>query len=396
MIGFVLSLIAGLYIFLSQQPANMATFCLIMGFFFLTVALFAVCVMWSSIQRVNEKVCSAALPLFFQDFRFLFSLCLLFAFCLFSLTANLSSRPVFFIWILGFGISFDITCFFLQRIRKYSDPLFLLEKMPKQVVRALRNEEEAVALGWINQAFEIIDKAMHAHKFTIATFAIDTSRTMAEEYVQQLARIELLSLPTKGEMGPSFLDKVTLLSAMVCEKLRWLYMRAIKEEMNPVWQAITSCFGKLSIFLSRHNTKSAILPLQYLSKCAINAGEDALIQATLTLGETCKSLLRLSLEKRESFKESIVSCLLNMEEMVKLFYKRNKESNVALLIQPFAEVAQALGSDEMQQVLQRDEILSELRRIFSQFESLQVLSAGISELVPQDTSSSFEQDIVKE
>jgi hypothetical protein len=393
--GLVLSFVSSLYVLVSQQMVVQATLFQVFGLFFLASCLFALGVLWSSVRRNNEKVSPAAMTLCFNDIRFSLILIALFAFSIFSIIGDPSSKIGLVVWLLGFGISFDLTCFFFQRLRQYSDPLFLLEELPARVIHSLRKKEEGAALEWLNRVFEMVDRAIETHKFTLANRSVDTLRLMTEEYVQQLAWIELQAPPGSLQEGTSFLDKVTLLSMMVCEKLQWLYMRAIKKEMQPTIQAIASCFGKLSLFLSRHNTKAAALPLQYLSKCAISADIDALIQATLTLGQTCKSLLRLSFEKKESFKDLICSCLLNMEEMTKLVYQKDKESNVALLIQPFAEVAESLGTQEMQEVLGRAEILTELKRIFTQFESLQMVSSGISEVVAQDTSASFAQDIIK-
>ena len=387
--GLVFSLIGCLYVLVEERLNVPILLCQMFGIFFLTSALFASCVMWNSLRRLHEKVLSAGIPLFLKDNRLHIAFVLLFAFTIYSLVGDLSSKIGFLLWLIGFGISFDLFSFFFTRIKHYSDPLFVLEKLPSQVMHSLQKKEEKAALDWMNFVFETIDKAIETHKFTLANRALDTSRLCFEEYVRQLARIELLTIE------PSFLDKVNLVSIMVCEKLQWLYTRARKKEMTPTVQAISLSFGKLCLFLSKHHTKAAALPLQYLVKCAEVGDEEELIQATLTLGQACKSLLNLSLEKRESFKELIISSLFNMEKMVKQIYTRNKESNVALLIQPFAEVAESLGSEGLQEVLNRAEILAELKRIFTQFESLQMVSSGISEIVSQDTSSSFAQDVIK-
>lgn len=91
-----------------------------------------------------------------------------------------------------------------------------------------------------------------------------------------------------------------------------------------------------------------------------------------------------------------MTSLGGLEQVVKMIYKQNRDVNVALLMQPFAEIGEFIGSDKMQAFPNRDEVIKEIRRVLTEFQALQVVTKNVETMAPhvaEDSSSSYQQDM---
>ncbi len=152
------------------------------------------------------------------------------------------------------------------------------------------------------------------------------------------------------------------------------------------------------MFFCSHYARVSVHPVSSIARCAELAKkeglESLLTRASLTLSEVCKAFLVQSQARNESYKELFLTTILEMEKVVKMLYRQNKSISPVLLMQPFAEVGQFLGSDAMQNALDREIIVREIRRILTEFQSLEMVMQNIEEVVgvSEDTSSTFSQD----
>ncbi|MBS0655820.1 MAG: hypothetical protein JSR46_08590 [Verrucomicrobia bacterium] len=354
------------------------------------------------IQKNQYKTLAAGLTFYLKD-RLLagtFAALLFFFIYSLSLLAFPASLEPFLVWVFLLGVSFDLVRLCIRRSLRYLQLPFLIGKMEEELVHAIGNMDEKRAFELLSIVIEACTTAMLKKKIYVATSLLSAIQRLTEVYVQELARVELQGrLSPSGEGGPSFFDKVNYLCLYVCERLEWMNENAIRGSMRPVAIEIMTTFGRLSLFFSRHSPDLAIHPLRFLLKCAHeaqNIGEQEIVtRSILALSETCKAFIRLSQAKNQSFKGLIFECLSTMEEIVKMVYLQNKEINSALLIQPFAEIGEFMGTKQALTCPDRDEIFNALRRVFVQFQSLQMVTSNMEEVITsaQDTSSSFQEDL---
>lgn len=405
MIGSFLSIIGVLFLWLISPEAigalKLRSVFVFGGALFLVICLVSMLHVLRSLQKNQYKVIGLGQALFGKDLSLLSTLAFLFAFFLFSIFLTILPQNLWLFsgWIIGLGVSFDLLRFYIRRSYNYISLPFLLKKIEKKMDKSIRKGDENAAIDTISTVIEATSLAITKNRLRAATTALNSIQNLIEVYVKELARIELLNPPALEPEGPSFLDKVNYLCIFVCERLQWMHESAIRNHMRPIAIEIISEFGKLSLFFSKHNTSLASLPLTFLLKCAREAQskeeQEIVVRSSFALCETCKAFIQLSLEKGVSSKELIFDCIARMEEIAQMMYRQNQEINPALLMQPFAEVAQMLGLERMKNCPDREEILNELKRVLIQFQSLQMMMPRSEEAIDvvQDTSSSFQQDI---
>ena len=166
-----------------------------------------------------------------------------------------------------------------------------------------------------------------------------------------------------------------------------------------------STLGKIAVFFAKHNIRVANLPISFIVKSVMRqdvsqgvsqgVSQELLIRASLSLSETIKAFFTHARETNESLRDLVLNTFFAMENVVKAIYKQNKEINPALLMQPFAEVGQLLGQDYMKTAPDREEVLKEIRRVFAEFQSLQLVTQSLEEFAEEakDTTSTFSQDV---
>lgn len=407
MTGTLLSLIAAIFFGLHAfetgwQPSFASPFFFVTSLLFVFVAFLGTAFVWKSVLRIQTKAMGGAQELYMKDGRLHLSLCYLFAFTLFSLYLTLAqpqSAMVFYLWLVAFGAGFDLLCLYFRRSFQYTSVPFLLEMTAHDLEKAVKNNDEAKAFEWLEVAIDACAKATRKQHIRLASTALNGVQMLMERYCLQLARSEMMFRPQNGS-GITFLDKVNSMCIFVSERLMWVFEAALDERVAPIAENIIGQFGKMSVFFARHNPDVASIPLSFLEKCsriAKNAEQyDLLIRISLTLSETSKQLLAYTKERNESFRDLIMTSIGGLEQVVKMIYKQNREVNVALLMQPFAEIGEFIGSDKMQAFPNRDDVIKEIRRILTEFQALQVVTKNVETMAPhiaEDSSSSYQQDM---
>lgn len=408
MTGTLLSLIVAIFFGLHAfqtgwQPPFNSPFFLVTSLLLLFMAFLGTGFVWKNVLRTQTKVMGSAQELYMKDGRLQLSMCCLFAFVLFSLYISLAapiSGALFYLWLGGFGAGFDLLRFYLKRSFQYTSVPFLLQMTSRDLEKAVKNKDEAKAFEWLEVAIDACAKATRKQQIRLASTALNGVQMLMESYVMQLARSEMLLTPQNGSSGITFLDKVNSMCIFVSERLIWVFEAAVDERVVPIAENIIGQFGKMSVFFSRHNPDVAAIPISFLEKCsriAKNAEQyDLLIRISLTLSETSKQLLAYTKERNESFRDLIMTSLGGLEQVVKMIYKQNRDVNVALLMQPFAEIGEFIGSDKMQAFPNRDEVIKEIRRVLTEFQALQVVTKNVETIAPhvaEDSSSSYQQDM---
>lgn len=416
MISTIVALLASLFLFYQFYPvaANdqilmqstlYGSWFVFLSAMLLILALMAYIATWKIVWKTQEKKIACAQEFFVKDRWVAPTFALLVLFLLFSLSfvllapsAHAFDRLVWVcLWVFSFGVGVDVLWMHCKRLFGYTRNVCLFERLSRAVLKAVRDEKESEAVEWIGIAMDSVLKAMQQGKITYVSKSFVGMHELVETYVKQLARMQSLAPATVAEVqGPSFSDKINFLSLFVSERLQWLYQNAVRLHAHPVAEEVLSEFAKLALFFSRHNERVAMLCVSFITKCALfSKNEDALIRASLTLSQLCKEVYRESRERRESLRDLLLNALFAAEQIVKELYKKNKEINPALLMQPFAEIAQFLGQAEGEGIPERQEVLKEIRRILASFQSLELVIQNLEPVttMPEDTTSTYSQDL---
>ncbi len=402
-LSLVVAILLGLQLFgSSAQPPFANPFIAGTGLLLLAVAFLVAASMRKSVLRAQMKVMGCAQELFAKDSMLHASLFYMFAFSLFSLYITFAAAPfpvLFYLWVVGFGVAFHALRFYLRRSFQYTSAPFLVKMMAVDLEKSVKNKDEAKAFEWLEVAIDACAKSIDKRQIRPASTSLQAVQVLVETYVKEVASANMMQTPQNGS-GLTFLDKVNSLCIFVSERLMWVFEAAVDERMQPIAENIISEFGKLSVFFARHNPDVASIPLSFLEKCARvakNAEQsDLIIRISLTLCETSKQLLAYTKDRNESFRDLVMISLGTLEQVVKMIFKQNRDVNVVLLMQPFAEIAEFIGSDQMTAFPDREEVIKEIRRVLTEFQALQVVTKNVETIAPhvaEDSSSPYKQDM---
>ncbi|MCE5295365.1 MAG: hypothetical protein LLF94_12250 [Chlamydiales bacterium] len=407
MLGTVLSLIIAVIFGLQTyqtpaQPYFVSSFLLGISLLLLVIAFVIKTVSYTATLRTQNKVMGCAQELYLKDHKLHVPLYILFAFCLYSLYLTLTGPvliPFICIWIVAFGFCFDALRCYQKRAFQYTSAPYLVKTLAYDLEKSVKNKDEAKAFEWLEVAIDACAKATREHQMRPASTALNAVQTLVETYVQEVSRADVQKSSLNGS-GLTFLDKVNSLCMFVSERMMWVYEAALEQRVPPIAENIIAEFGKLSVFLARHNPLVASIAITYLQKCADsarNAGQnELLIRISITLTETIKQLLAYTRDRNESFRDLVMTSLATLEQVVKMIYRNNRDVNVVLLMQPFAEIGEFIGSDQMKAFPDRDEVLKQIRRVLTEFQALQVVTKNVETIAPhvaEDSTSSYQQDL---
>ena len=351
----------------------------------LLITVITPAITWQAIQRTEQKVFPRAFELIFKDYLFYIFVLVIVSFTLYSFTLVFINKemvlalPALLSWLFFFGVSFDLMVLFVRRLLRYCHHQFLLDRVDKQVVKLVRDGNDKESFHWLETAIEVAARAICKKSMHVARDSLASVQTMCEHFTRAASRVE--AMRPFGQTGPTLLDEVNYLTTYVCRRLDWLSSLAMENHFDPINEDIVNTLGKMSLFFARYSPDVAKFPLLFAQRIACSAldqnRDELAIQCCLILSEVTKGLIHISKEKRETRKDVIIAALQHLETVATAIYQKNRETNIALLMQPFAEVAQLLGNEQFTDLLDREEIITELKRILQSFGALDMVMMRI-------------------
>jgi hypothetical protein len=344
------------------------------GFLFFGVAFLSWLILIPCIQRIENRAVPYAQAIFFRDKTLNSLLIIFFLFALLSssdgFVINIFTQAPLIATLFSFLLMPIFLLMYFDRLLFLATGQGDLEELSKKVLRACSRGDLERVFKYLDSLIEVIHKAIHRKNMTLAMKAYKKLLDISEAFVHMAT-----TKPIK-EGDPTTLDKVNFFSAFLSKRLLWLFEVALKEHMEPLAEETISTFAKITLYFARCHQDLSHLPLLFIERTcreALQANqEEVTTRGCQALAELAKSLIMLSKEKNESFKELIFLVLSHLDEILKEWFKRNKELSPALLMQPFAEVGTVFIEEEYQTVPDREEILAELRRHLAEFSTLEL------------------------
>jgi len=312
--------------------------------------------------------------MFLKDRPLRWQLALLFVFALFSYVISLSAMWTGWaiIWIGLLIVSYLVLRAYLRRLIRYSDPLFLLDRLSKMDCKKFAKGNEQAIYELVDNVAEVAVKAAHKNSAILARHAISFLLPLIEFYIEVASR----RAPQEGELP--LLDRVNSFTAYLSKSLFWVYKEALKRGLDPVSEEAVTVLGKISLFLCRHHPDSAHLPLLFMEKASVTAidlgNEEVIFRISATLAELAKNLVLLSAEKNESYQEPIILVLNHLDDHVKKSFAKKSDLSPVFFMQPFAEIGQLFADPRVENVPNRDEILGVLRKHLAEFNLLDLVA----------------------
>lgn len=213
---------------------------------------------------------------------------------------------------------------------------------------------------------------------------------------QIVTHIPQINVPRDEKETETLLDTYFVFQAIVAKKLETLLIEVKESPSDQKWDLLIKMLSKITVlFLTIHESFS--IPFLSLTE------DLALLLQTLKSSkemelyagcvEAIKATLENSLAKKRDARVSAGPIMHKLEALMKERFRRDRTINPAYLMQPFAEIASFLTHPSFSQLIGREELVADLKRILSQFAVLETISERIGETHLTDTSATYQQDI---
>lgn len=296
--------------------------------------------------------------------------------------------------IVYVGLIIDLLKMSFRRIQKRSSPLGIADWLVEKLKKAVRGGNERGVLESFELIFSLlVTYAKHGDVSSMRLFSLRVVGLM-EEILRMVSVIPLFRLAKEDTL----LDRYSIAEAMTAKRLAWA-MKVAGQDGNPAaLEEAMRLYGKL--FMTFHNYHESLGYLLFLSLSQNllkieKLGElDKDAEFMMVCSELVKSLIDRSTERRVTEKNSVLRILKVLENYVRECFRRDKTISPAFLMQPFAEIGQLMAGERYATLPERDDILSELRRILAQFSALEMVSTRMEVAEPgTDTKASYKEDL---
>lgn len=386
MIGTVLSLILAILLYLSpydigDTPAVVKTIMIATAVIYLFIIPIGTMFSWTPMQKAEQNLTPRIMEMFRKDKRVTFAAIWLVAFSLLTFllvmdplyTFAMKKDWLFPLWLVLFGISFDAVRQFLRSVSSYLNPFAVLKLFSQKATTAIEQDRELDLCDWIDALSEVAIKGIDRHSTSIGHMALQEEQKLARQFLLASKSIGH-ETQDKQMKSAGITDKVSYTMFYLYQRLDIVFEKALRNRLEPTCTLVVTQFGKIAVDAAKYDMSLASAPLRFLGKCAKRAQDEGFEETALTascvLFAVAKEILAEVDITYYEIKDTFLSIINGMETLAKGTFRRDKTTNITLLMQPFKELRALFESGKAKDHQDTPVILQNIDRVLGEFEAL--------------------------
>lgn len=219
---------------------------------------------------------------------------------------------------------------------------------------------------------------------------------MVEGVEKILTCMPRLTLPQEIKEAQTLIDTYVVFQSLIAKRIDNFIASTKKESSDIKWQALIKLVSQMTSLFLMIDENFSLPFLAQLSDCAAFLQKNKSLEELEVYArcvESAKTLLDHALAKKKNGKLTLSPLVQKLEFLMKERFRQDRSINTAYLMQPFAEIANYLAHPSFLSLMGREELISDLKRILSQFAILETISGRMGEVEQTDTSASYKEDI---
>lgn len=339
---------------------------------------------WLPLQKAEQDSTPRVLELFHKDkyVHFANGWLIVFSLATFVLASDviypsLSQKPWFFpVWIVLLGVSIDLITTSLKRVWSYINPFSVVKMFTKQAKLDIANDHELDLCDSIDALAEVAIKGIDKHSTSICHVALNEEQQIVRQFLEASKSI---AHPSKDAdtRAMGITDKVSYILFYLYQRLDIVFNKALKNHLEPTCSLIIKLFGKLAIDAAKYDVSLASAPLNYIGKCGKRAQDhgfdESVLTASCVLLEVAREMItEIDLSYYE-IKDAFLSIINGMEVLSNEAFKRDKTTNINLLMQPFKDLRAMFENEKMKNHQDTPIIVQNIDRVLGEYEALLVV-----------------------
>lgn len=267
------------------------------------------------------------------------------------------------------------------------------EALKKKITHAIRSKDLSKTLSAFESVSLLCEKTFSENDFQDLQ---ESSTLMIVSVEEVLSALPQITLPTADQAVESLLDRYFLFQAVVSKKLGVLFSLIKKNPSDLKWSLLIKMLTKMTVlFGSLHENFGTpfFMTMGDIALFLQSNHSDKEMDAYAGCVESIKALIDHASQKKKDAKALVAPLFNRLEFFMKERFRKDRTINAALLMQPFAEVGEFLSQPSFLSLNGREELVSDLKRVLSQFAVLETISERMGETGQTDTSSSYQEDL---
>lgn len=293
---------------------------------------------------------------------------------------------LFFAWI-------DALSYDMKAVRYTMSFEGASETLHKKLAQSIRSKDLSKTLSAFESISLLPEKTFSENDFQDLQSSSALLIGAVEEVLSALPQI---TLPKADQAVESLLDRYFLFQGVVSKKLNVLFSLVKKNPSDLKWSLLIKMLTKMTVSFGSLYENFGTPFFMTMGDAALflqGTRSDKEMDAYAGCVEAIKALIDCAWQKKKDAK-ALVSPLFNrLEFFMKERFRKDRTINAALLMQPFAEIGDFLSQPSMLSLNGREELVSDLKRVLSQFAILETISERMGEPGQTDTSSSYQEDL---
>lgn len=334
----------------------------------------------------NLKVTNFFL-LFFLLFTYLISIDLL-IFHVFPVQYSL------IFWTLALGVAVDLMHHHLSRTLDFLSPLHVLEHHHQKTLECIAKSQEVELCQWIDAFSETSLKALESGSYSLSQGALEKLQLTAKNYLEVAKGITYHEDEGNGKFGGS--DHVSYTLFYLFQRLEQVFFQALAEHVEPICSQVITVLGKITLHAAKYDMSLASYPLHYLGKFASIAQEDGLDEvanrATATLTLVAQVIVDEVDFQYVEIKEAFLSIITTLHELAKGTFRKDKEMNIELLVQPFEELLLLFKSEKVSKHQDGQALVFNTQNVINEFAALESIMRTVPNIPGMERGEGEEEE----
>lgn len=365
------------------------------GSIVLLILPFLYCIPLSSLLRLEQQLIPRLMAVFRRDrlTKMAFLLLFLFPFVSYLLAATLNlfqgmSGILFAIWMISFGLTLDLIRYTLRRLTNFLNPFYVTDTFKQEATKAIQDNEDTLLWSSIDNLTEVALRAIQDNRLALATQTLSEFPPIFHAFFASAKSIShTQSTEEKAIKQATGLDEASFTLLFFLQKLELINDHALAKRLESISRHAIVGLGKIIIYAAKLDLSLVSFPTYILGNMAVKAqqnnfGEVAAL-ATSTLYEVAQTIINEVDLTYAELQEPFFAIANNLATIAQATFKKDKNINIAILIQPIKDLKALFQSEKMASHRDTPAIVQQIDGILAEFDALEQVMKTIP-TIPTD------------
>lgn len=313
-------------------------------------------------------------------FLYLFPLLFFIAGAVFTQLDATYQHHVFLGWIVLLGISLDLLRDSWRHFVNFLNPSFLVQQLSNEAKKSVTEDDDQLLWNNLDRLAEIALRSVEKSKLALSTQALQTFPPIMHAFFASTKSISRLNKDTDVEKSTGR-DEASYTVFYLLQRLELINDKALHYRLETVCRQMIMILGKIIVYAAKLDLSMASFPTHFLSKFGLKAQQhhfdEVGVLTTSTLLEISKTILTDIDITYAELQDPFQAIINGLDALAKGAFKRDKTSNIKVLIQPLLDLKGFFQTEKMVHHRDTPVIIQEIDRAIDEFTVLEQVMRSI-------------------